>query len=203
MWRKNFGGSLFQKFPESGFATVMVIAMATVLFLIAGAMLMVGRGSSEYDIDDLLFYSAMDVVKGSVLSIAQNNTAWSNTVAYNKVAGRMACYDNAPVNCPTATEDIVLVRADNTVYYNSATDGFKLDGTVCAYNPVAIANGCVMNVTVGWMGLCGPSPCPVPGSAPPYTSSIFILRFSTPSTNGFKINSSKAWAYIPDANPYR
>lgn len=184
---------------DAGFATLFVMVIASILLLLSAGILNLSRRASEGDIKALLFYNTLDIVQANLFHFVENTGAggaWERTVTYNQTQGRMTCV-NTVGNCPVALENIVLVRADNSTYYDPTTQGFRSDASVCNYNAATVTNGCVLRVQIQWTPMCSAA-CLVPPN-----TVLFYLTHSTPTVGGFSLNVSRVNEYFPVANPYR
>lgn len=141
---------------QRGYSTIMVMVFASIMLLIVGAMLTYAKGFIQPDLNSMLLYNSIEMIKTNFAQLARNDKVWEATAAQNKSAGRMTCYQNAVTPCAaysavTGDEEIVMYTVNSagtaSAYYPSdgvlmptpdssaplgtAYDGFSLDGTVC------------------------------------------------------------------------
>lgn len=193
---------------ESGFATLTVLIFGSVMLLIVGAMLTYARGFIQPDLNSLLLYNSIDIIRNNFSQLSRNDKVWEATVAGNQPA-RMACYNNVVTPCAAPDplvpdEEIVMYTVDSagagTPYYPSTGvlmpepiaavplstpyEGFTLDGSKCSnfypkeFIPAPGSPKCMIHVRVRWRPFCASS-C----FAPP-EKVILMLNFtiSQPTT---------------------
>lgn len=201
---------------ESGFATLVVAALASGFLLIAGAIFSLRSGSEMGGMDGLRFYSAVDTIKANIYFFGQNVGAWNATLAYNKAQGRMAQIDtgaDCTVNASFGSDEkVVLVNVGGSIYYqgtpldlsvaagydslvdSGGQDGFKYDGNVCDYIHTEVRQGCAMQVDVRWRPFCNTN-CVCGTSANPIVFHGFWRSPNKSSSNkglwGFEFNKSR------------
>ncbi len=218
-------GSFLNRFShsQSGIATLTVLVFASTMLLLVGAMFTYARGFAQSDLNSILLYNSVEMIKRNITQVAYNDDSWLATVAQNQADGRMGCFNKftTPLCTHGTLEEISLHVIDSTgsdsVYYNGLDPsyGFALDGVPCInYFPkrlqkVAGAPLCVIKVNVSWKPVCGVD-CEVPPER-----LILNLSFSTPipvtaddvretvKYPAYRLNPEKVDGPIPMWNKFR
>jgi hypothetical protein len=188
---------------KRGFATLTVFVVSSVMLLLVGAMISYARGFSRPDLNSLLLYNSIEMIKSNILQVTSQKVAWEQTAIANKAAGRMTCYNASPTKCivpgvnsDPPGEEINIYTLDSSgspiLYYDGMLSdyGFQPDGSVChttaaptyGYD-VTGANfnrSCFIKVHVYWRPFCG-SDCLVPPEKVSI-STKFSIRTNYPIT---------------------
>jgi hypothetical protein len=159
------------KRDQSGSALVTSLVAVSVLTAIS-AYILNGTNTGNQDLDTILLYDAIKIIKTNILTImGEWDSDQATILPYASATGLMKCMNSTlGIQCATGTTGgppFVLQYVPDpgpgaSIYYDgAATSGFMLDGTVCTAaipfsgaGSINTMDGCVLHVDLSWTLNC-------------------------------------------------
>lgn len=138
---------------QSGSAMVIALIISVIVAIFASTLpRYFGELNREYQVHNAQATALM--LKENLISVLDNDAAWSQTVARNS---NLSCLATPGAICSTLG-DIQVYEADGTpLISNNPTDGFDIQGNVChTFNATTGDDQCVYQYKISWscVGAC-------------------------------------------------